>query len=62
MIICIYILSFVIFYNLDDLKLNYFFVKYIYYLYIVLGLFFVFKFFVKIKKIFLDYILNKEIY
>lgn len=62
MIICIYILSFVIFYNLDDLKLNYFFVKYIYYLYIVLGLFFVFKFFVKIIIIFLDYILKKEIY
>lgn len=62
MIICIYILSFVIFYNLDDLKLNYFFVKYIYYLYIVLGLFFVFKFFVKIKNFFLDYILKKEIY
>lgn len=62
MIICIYILSFVIFYNLDDLKLNYFFVKYIYYLYIVLGLFFVFKFFVKIKFFFLDYILKKEMY
>lgn len=60
MIICTHISSFVISYNLDDLKLNHSFVKHINHLHIVLGLFLAHKSFVKITIISLDYILSKE--
>lgn len=60
MIICTHISSFVIFYNLDDLKLNHSFVKHIYHLHIALGLFLAPKSFVKIKKFSLDYTLKKK--
>lgn len=60
MIICTHISSFVIFYNLDDLKLNHPFVKHIYHLHIALGLFLAPKSFVKIKNFSLDYTLKKE--
>lgn len=60
MIICTHISSFVIFYNLDDLKLNHSFVKHIYHLHIALGLFLAPKSFVKIKNFSLDYTLKKE--
>lgn len=60
MIICTHISSFVIFYNLDDLKLNHSFVKHIYHLHIALGLFLAPKSFVKIKKNFFRLHIKKK--